>query len=120
MQITRELEHRHISVAALLVLLTLTPRVLRAQAREWARCYDLEIGPWSEAVGEDSLFYSPPPRIRLDTLPADRPSNGTRWYRIAPAPGSPPSIHRYAAWRPTGEDSLVLGGPRASAGFRRS
>lgn len=102
-------ERRLVLPTALLILLVaLTATRLGAQAREWAGCYDLESGPWSRAMGADSLSYAPPPRVRLDTLIADGWSSDSRRYQVRPAPGSPPSSHEYAAWRPTSADAVVI------------
>lgn len=90
-------------------LLGIAPLVLRAQTGEGEGCYDLDIGEWSRSVGHDTLSYSPPPRIRLDTLSAEHVPAQELWYRVVPAPRSPPSIHRFAAWRPVGVDTVVIG-----------
>lgn len=95
--------------AALLILsAAVAPTWLRAQASSWTGCYDLEIGSWSRPVGGDSLYYSPPGRIRLDSLPAEGHFSDPTGYRVHPAPGSPPSIHDHVSWKPTGADSIVI------------
>lgn len=75
------------------------------------RCYDLHFSVWTHDDGSqyDSLWVQPPPRIMLDTTQAPRPS-GTIDFVAGPAPGSIPSPHRYAYWRPySSGDSLRVG-----------
>ena len=54
--------------ALLVLLVSLTATQPGAQAREWTGCYDLEIGLWSRPMAADSLSFTPPPGIQLDTL----------------------------------------------------
>jgi|GEM_PF-2428373 len=80
-------------------------------------CFDLVVEDWrgDRALLSDSLAFSPPPRVLLDTAgPAPRLSriHGARLLR--PAPGALPSAHRFAFWRPLEGDSVEM---RWSTGF---
>jgi hypothetical protein len=81
-----------------------------------AGCYDLALEPWTPPPPSDwidSLIYALPPRVQLDTAPAEGSRRHLGYLVLRPAPGSLPSIHRMVGWKPTG-DSLVL---RWSTGF---
>lgn len=80
-------------------------------------CFDVVIGPWEGAVGiqPDSIYYAPPSRIVLDSLPSPWPrSQGERLIRVAP--DALPSIHEIASWTIT-NDTLILGFSTGFTGF---
>jgi hypothetical protein len=76
-----------------------------------AGCYDLQLGPWLPAGAPthgDSLGLAPPPRVQLDTVASSEGREGSNSLVLRPAPGSLPSIHRFAYWSLLGADSVVL------------
>lgn len=83
-------------------------------------CYDLELGPWTSDIPSesDSLYVTPPPRIRLDSAQGrglgDRPQN----FALTPAPGALPSLHRYSWWKWTSPDSIELAWTTGLSGLR--
>lgn len=104
-------EQQLVRLLSLVVLLhAVAPSVLRAQAKEWTRCYDLELNPWDRAVrGSDTLHYAPPPRIYQDTARTAYPWNWNPGGKaVEPARGSPPSVHRYAVWEQFHADSVAV------------
>jgi hypothetical protein len=80
-------------------------------------CFDLALGRWApdEGLGLDSLDFAPPPRVLLEALPAGLPwSSESMQLRVAP--GSVPSVHRFAAWSQPDPDSVRLSWSTGSAG----
>lgn len=73
-----------------------------------AGCYDLHLGEWGPGPlpGADSLYMALPPRIRLDTLPAQGWMSRTGAYQAGPAPGAMPSVHDIVNWEPIAGDSI--------------
>ncbi len=62
-----------------------------------AGCYDVHLSAWEDLarLSADSVYYRPPPRIRLSTQRAGR---GPGQFRIAVPDGSLPSPHAHAFW----------------------
>lgn len=109
-----------LSCAAVLLVVShgLASHSLEAQADLWAGCYDLELRAWHRRVGgADTLYYSPPPRVRLDTTRAADPWAGDGRV-VVPAPGSPPSVHRFAVWEQVHPDTVALTWSTGFTGLR--
>jgi hypothetical protein len=79
-----------------------------SHAQRAVRCFDLALGQWETAVSpaRDSLLFSPPPRILLDTVVVQRGPHAAG-YLLREAPGSLPSVHRLSYWQ-TSRDSVEL------------
>lgn len=109
---------RHSSLLLALSILAAVPTAAQPQQGRFAGCYDVAIGPWTPdgRIGPNSLYTSPPPRIRLDSLPSPDDA-GRDVLKVHPAPGSPPSIHRFATWQVVGGDSVLIVFTTGFSGF---
>jgi len=69
-----------------------------ASTRSLAGCYELQLFPWRPAIalGEDSIFVSPPPRVELTTTP-DHTWN-ERGFKVIPTGGVSDSIFKHPYW----------------------
>lgn len=78
-------------------------------------CYDVEIGSWSPpmAIGPDTVYTMVPSRIHLDTAVT---KFGT--FAIVPAPGIPPTVHRFAGWRVVDTGRVMLTWSNGLSGLR--
>ena len=80
-------------------------------------CYDVRVGTWEGMAGDqpDSLLYSPPSRIILDSVSPLQPRfDGERAVRVAP--DALPSIHELMSWT-VSNDTLILGFSTGFTGF---
>ena len=93
---------------SLLAAMLAVPATLGAQAGGWTACYDVTLEGWNRPIGGDSVIFTPPPRILLDSVRSADLVLGAGELRVRPAPASPPSRHRFAAWMPVGADSVRM------------
>jgi hypothetical protein len=71
-------------------------------------CYDIGELAWRpDFNGEDKVFITPPRRIQISS---ERGSKGfeTNGYLVRPAPGIPPSVHRFSYWTPKGRNAIEI------------
>ena len=74
------------------------------------RCFRLMLTPWLEAlaIGEDSIFSTPPRVVRFSTVKrAWRSYDESLWMRVEPTLGEPHSVHGPGFWRPYGDSVEV-------------
>jgi hypothetical protein len=75
------------------------------------RCYDVRLAPWDLLEGPDSLMYTVPPRILLDSTTISTYRDGFQEVhirRLAVPVGGLPTPHRIAGWSRIAPDSLHL------------
>lgn len=105
-----------------LFVLTLRPLAITEAAQvptallRSGTCYDLLLGPWHPPLrlGADSLEIAPPSRIRLDTTRGQDFGDG---FLITTPSVAMPSKHRFAFWKPVGQDSLAMSWSTGFSGF---
>jgi hypothetical protein len=75
---------------------------IRCVAGDFGGCYELRLTQWSPsiALGADIAFITPPPRVELTAIP-DRTWD-PHAFRVTPAAGAAPSVHRRAYWTSDG------------------
>ena len=76
-------------------------------AREFAGCYHLALGPWSDERAP-GWYVAIPTHIKLDTARNDRRRPGFELVAQAPGTGEKSATERRRAWSPVGTDSLQV------------
>jgi hypothetical protein len=85
---------------------------LRAQEsfpRGVGGCWAVRLGSWDPpmSIGADTVYSTPPLRIEVQEAKGTEAFESRGW-RVRPAPGTKPSVHRFAYLMPLTADSVRI------------